>query len=491
MGKKGGWFSTIKRIFTHNSKEKPTNGSNKTSIKEKKSKWLIPLFRQPSSIEKILDEADQLFIRPTITISSQRTKSPPVRPISPSVASPRAVVASHLKASTVSSKPDAPKAAESRKENRPEPTLRNQHLSAIKIQAAFRGYQARRSYRALRGLVRLQQVVRGQNVKQQTANAMKQMQLLVRVQTQVQSLRIQMLENQALRDQSYNRNHELDGTLSKSTNQLSEAGQNEDWDDSLLTKEEEERRLRKKTEAVTQRERAMAYAYYNQLWKANPKSDHSPADIKSDGFPWWWNWLERQLPDVGGTSQSIPLTSPRPDSEIKSSPHRHNNKHTNLASDSRDSPAPRPSSRSAFRVHQTWTHANTTFSSMHNKYAKTRTSAANSSTTFDADSLMSCPPFSIPNYMTPTISAKSKVRPNSNPRERFQRTSGNESNRRFSFPSTPKSIASSFKAGSNKDSTSQTGPEKHESPRSVGGFTVNSAVSMPALVGRKPFNRFV
>lgn len=46
--------------------------------------------------------------------------------------------------------------------------------------------------------MRLQGVVRGQNVKRQTMNAMKQMQLLVRVQSQIQSRRIQMLETQSL-----------------------------------------------------------------------------------------------------------------------------------------------------------------------------------------------------------------------------------------------------------------------------------------------------
>lgn len=45
----------------------------------------------------------------------------------------------------------------------------------------------------------------------------------------------------------------------------SEAGQNEDWDDSSLTKEEAEERLRKKVEAVIKRERAMAYAYSHQV----------------------------------------------------------------------------------------------------------------------------------------------------------------------------------------------------------------------------------
>lgn len=52
----------------------------------------------------------------------------------------------------------------------------------------------------MKGLVRLQGVVRGHSVKRQTMNAMKYMQLLVRIQTQVQSRRIQMLENRARND---------------------------------------------------------------------------------------------------------------------------------------------------------------------------------------------------------------------------------------------------------------------------------------------------
>ena len=44
----------------------------------------------------------------------------------------------------------------------------------------------------------------------------------------------------------------------------SEAG-NEDWDDSTQTKEEIEARMQRKVEAVIKRERAMAYAYSNQV----------------------------------------------------------------------------------------------------------------------------------------------------------------------------------------------------------------------------------
>jgi hypothetical protein len=75
--------------------------------------------------------------------------------------------------------------------------------------------QARRSFRALKGLVRLQGVVRGQNVKRQTVNAMKYMQLVVRVQSQIQSRRIQMLENQARRQAQFRNDKEVDSTFGK------------------------------------------------------------------------------------------------------------------------------------------------------------------------------------------------------------------------------------------------------------------------------------
>ncbi|KAL0392451.1 UNVERIFIED_CONTAM: protein IQ-DOMAIN 14 [Sesamum radiatum] len=556
MGKKGSWFSAIKRVFTHSSKEKPTDGSDKKSNKEKKkgkgilrhgeTKSFIPLFKEPSSIEKILGEADQLLIRPPPALDEPR--NPPAllgRPTSPRVASPKAAAprASSPKAASprafspraaspkapspravspravsprvsspearpkvftagaASSKAAVPKVAQRRKEvshvQRPEPTLRNQQLSATKIQAAYRGYMARRSFRALRGLVRLQGVVRGQNVKRQTANAMKQMQLLVRVQTQIQSRRIQMLENQTLQQQAYRNDREAESTLSKWTlNQLSEAGQNEDWDDSLLTKEEVEERLRKKVEAVIKRERAMAYAYSHRLWKADPKSAQSQLDMRSNGFPWWWNWLERQLPPAS-TSQSqaalrsIALTPPRAVSEYRPSPQLHSSNHKH---DNHESLTPR-SSRSAIplraRQFQTPNRTPPANSPSGFKYSKPRASAANSAYDVplkDDDSLMSCPPFSVPNYMIPTASAKAKARANSNPRERFPGTPGNDSRRRFSFPLTPNAGSFKWNKGSNKDSASQM--DKHESPRSR-DFSVDSAVSMPALVGRKPFNRFV
>ncbi|MCL7045334.1 hypothetical protein MKW94_029272, partial [Papaver nudicaule] len=75
---------------------------------------------------------------------------------------------------------------------------------------------ARRSFRALKGLMRLQGVVRGQSVKRQTMNAMKYMQLLVKVQTQIQSRRIHTLENQAQhRSDAHNNDKELENNMAR------------------------------------------------------------------------------------------------------------------------------------------------------------------------------------------------------------------------------------------------------------------------------------
>ncbi|KAJ9178285.1 hypothetical protein P3X46_010182 [Hevea brasiliensis] len=543
MGKRGSWFSTIKKVFLPNSKDKLANESDRKSTKEKKkglgklrhadTNTFIPLFREPSSVEKILGEAERehkLIFRPPT--SPEQPKTPPFAPprvasvrvpsqrvTSPRAASPR--VSSPRAASPRVRSPRAasPKNVLRHKETyyRPEPTLRNHHASATKIQAAYRGYIARRSFRALKGLVRLQGVVRGQSVKRQTMNAMKYMQLLVRVQSQIQSRRIQMLENQARCQGQYRNDKEVESTLGK-WSMASEAG-DEDWDDSLLAKEEIEARLQRKVDAVIKRERAMAYAYSHQLWKSTPKSAQSAlTDIRSNGFPWWWNWLERQIPPTNPpesqavknfrlTSPRPPespaiknfqLTPPRPHSEMKASPRPSSSTHKqqNFGFDSMDTPTPRSSKSVAFvstrqartPVHRT-PQANTSGLS---KYSRARTSGAESPFDLplkDDDSLTSCPPFLVPNYMVPTVSAKAKARANSNPKERFPGTPSSEK-RRLSFPLTQGIGSFKWNKGSlfsNKDSSSQRVLDKHESLN----LSVDSTVSMPATVGRKPFNRFV
>ncbi|KAJ6696737.1 hypothetical protein OIU85_003119 [Salix viminalis] len=96
----------------------------------------------------------------------------------------------------------------------------------------------------------------------------------------------------------------------------------------------------------------------------------------------------------------------------------------------------------------------------------------------------------MPNYMSPTASARAKERANSNPKERFPGTPTSE-NRRLSFPLTPTIGSFKWNKGSSftsKDSSSQRGLDRHQSLQSMGNLSVDSTVSMPAT--RKPFNRF-
>ncbi|RID61205.1 hypothetical protein BRARA_E00372 [Brassica rapa] len=625
MGKKGSWFSAIKRVFTPHSKEKLGNEGERKNVKEKRKKGFGKLRRgEPSSIEKIFGEAERdhnLFFRPSTPppdpdrsnppsysppplrpaspqlpsprvaspraaspkplpppradlprldspkpsepssasasapppplkpastrVPSQRITPPIVpspRPTSPRVVSPQAVPqklpsprADPLRLNNPrpsSPKPPSPRADPPRLDSprppspgaepprldaprpttprppspradpprldaprpitprppsprpvsprpvqrreivsRPEPTLLVQHASARKIQAAFRGYMARRSFRALKGLVRLQGVVRGHSVKRQTVNAMKYMQQLVRVQSQIQSRRIKTLENkaQAERDEA-------------KWAAASEAG-NGNWDDSVLTKEERDARSQRKTDAVIKRERSMAYAYSHKLWKNSPKSAAS-----TGGLPLWWNWMDRQLPlaSPAPSHRDYRLTPTR----LSPSPLSHHFRH-----DSNFDTSTPKSSRSTLLTPSRPIRTGTS------RYSRGR---GQDSPFTDNDSLTSCPP--LPSYMAPTVSARAKVRPSSNPKERVMGTpsSVGSERRRMSYPPTQQGMdtfrwnkgslvmsnSGSQRGGGGPGSPGGVVLEKHKTLKSVGNLSIGSSnVSMPD--GRKRFNRYV
>ena len=121
--------------------------AEKKKSKEKKglkhgigNRSFIPLFREPSSIEKILGEVDQQNIyipqshhhpipkqpeeaQPSGRPQSPRPPSPKAAPAPSPAPSPRVVVDEETKI-----------------QSKPKPSLQHPHLSATKIQAAYRGY---------------------------------------------------------------------------------------------------------------------------------------------------------------------------------------------------------------------------------------------------------------------------------------------------------------------------------------------------------------
>lgn len=166
-----------------------------------------------------------------------------------------------------------------------------EEVAAIRIQTAFRGYMGRRTLRALRGLMRLKTVMQGQAIKRQTANTLKSMQTLARVQNQVHERRQRMAEENLARQKQIQQKY-----AKEQAKEFEKSQQNGDgWDSSRKTKEQIEAKLQSRHEAAIRRERTLAYAFtHQQAWKASSMSAHTLfMDVNNPH--WGWSWLERWL----------------------------------------------------------------------------------------------------------------------------------------------------------------------------------------------------
>ncbi|KAH7513002.1 hypothetical protein FEM48_Zijuj12G0150200 [Ziziphus jujuba var. spinosa] len=482
MGRKGNWFSSVKKALSPDSKEKKDQISNKS-----KKKWFgkqkqrdsdstslepVTLPSPPPQEEVILTNAENEqnnhdysdVVAPTVTVET--------------VAAPTQPATEVVQLTTVAQPKFAGKSGE--------------EAAAIMIQTAFRGYLARRALRALRGLVRLKSLMEGSGVKRQATSTLRCMQTLARVQSQIRSRRIRMSEdNQALQRQLLQKHaKDLESLrehgfksffktvakmsenciassshlLFKGYSALIELG--EEWDDSLQSKEQVEASLLSKHEAAIRRERALAYAFSHQQTLKNSSRSVNPMFMDPSNPSWGWSWLERWMAARPWESRgTMDKDLPNDHSSVKSQSINGGEINKSYAryllNSEKDSPtASQKTTQSAFQSPQT--PSKPVFSTLPKKVKsasprgrrildddtksmvsvqsdKFRRHSIGGSSIRDDESLASSP--ALPSYMVPTESARAKSRLQSpfgsEKNGVLEKGSSESAKKRLSFPASP------------------------------------------------------
>ncbi|KAK4493522.1 hypothetical protein RD792_000004 [Penstemon davidsonii] len=267
MGKRGGWFSAVRKAFSCESKQ------NREKKNRKSGRW----------VSEAKEHRFGFFGGGKCSGDS----------CSQSSSYKRAAVAAAHAAAEVVRLPVAPHNMGTTK----------QQIAATNIPAVFRGFMARRALRALRGLVRLKTLIGGQSVKRQAASTLKCIQTLSRVQSEIRARRIRMSEENSAIQRQIQQKHEKE--LEKS--RAASIGSN--WDDSVQSKEQVEANLQYKQEAAMRRERALAYAYSHQ---ATESKRTAGTDDESRGV--------NSMQSERGRRHSVAGAAVRDDESFSSSP---------------------------------------------------------------------------------------------------------------------------------------------------------------------------
>ncbi|KAI3761776.1 hypothetical protein L1987_52198 [Smallanthus sonchifolius] len=154
-----------------------------------------------------------------------------------------------------------------------------EEISAVKIQTAYRGYKARRGFRSLRAMWRLNLWIQGQAVKRQTATTIARIQTMGRVQSQVRARRTRMAQ--------------VNETLQRQQAQKREKTKKEAFNLSPKSKEQVEAMLKSKREAAERREKALAYAFSRQQAWRNSQKPACQAVVDPNHLEWQWSWSNR------------------------------------------------------------------------------------------------------------------------------------------------------------------------------------------------------
>ncbi|KAL1535095.1 IQ-domain [Salvia divinorum] len=264
MAKKKTWFSLIKRLFI----SEPQSRRDK----DKRRRWACRLLKMkelgPSSPRERLpwQLTEQSTTSVPVTVATDTSELRPI-PNNGETAHPESSEG-HSRASVLK--------------------IPNQHnitseaSAATKVQAVFRGYLARKALRALKGVVKLQALIRGWAVRQQAINTLKCLQSIVNIQSEVFPKRCERVKELQCQDHKSQDFNETDIKVDFNSQKR--------WDESALTNGELKPLLLTKRETSIKRDRVREY-YLNHRRSAETERDK----VYGRRRYWLEQWVDSQL----------------------------------------------------------------------------------------------------------------------------------------------------------------------------------------------------